>query len=311
MRILVAGASGFIGKNFILRSPEDAEIVGLYDTSEEGFMRFIKENNLSRVLPKKCDLRNKDEVKNLFGKISPDFDVCVFLVGNSDIRLSVENPFLDQSSNIFTLLHLIQEIHAKKFIFMSSGTVYLGHEGLVSPSTLPMPLVPYGISKLASELYIRFFQKETNHIDEYVILRFFGAYGPMEPARKIYTNLVKAFCVEDKNEFPIYGNGKNYIDAMHIEDTVDALWKIIASDKGNLTLDFSKGEPLTINELVYRVAKILKKENVRILHQGETKEFITFYASPRELETLFDFKPSIALEEGIVGFKDYLLKQTR
>lgn len=310
MRILVAGASGFIGKNFILFSPPETEIVGICYSSQKNFNKFLKDNSLINVHSYKCDLRNNEEVKKLFKKISPNFDVCLFLVGNSDIKLSIANPYLDIYANLFSLINLVKNTYVNKFIFMSTGTVYLGNIGKVSPDkSFANPLVPYGINKLASELYIKFFHKETSHIKEYVILRFFGAYGPMEPQRKIYTNLIKTFCLENKNEYTIYGDGQNCIDAMYIEDTIEGIWKIIKSNKANITIDFAKGEPLTINELILKVANILGKEKIKILHNGETKEPISFFASTKEMKTFFNFKPKTSLENGILKFKDFLGKQ--
>ena len=70
---------------------------------------------------------------------------------------------------------------------MSSGAVYDGLRGAVSPATPVSPRLPYAISKLASEQYLRFFAEHRGTVDSYVNVRFFGAYGPYEAARKITT----------------------------------------------------------------------------------------------------------------------------
>ena len=124
-------------------------------------------------------------------------------------------------------------------IFFSSGAVYDGLTGLVSPESKLNPKLPYAISKLASEQYIQFFAKK-GQIENYIILRFFGAFGPYEPERKIYTKLVRAFALEGKDEFVVRGDGKNLIDAMYVDDTIDGILKVMASSEKNKIVDFCR-----------------------------------------------------------------------
>ena len=55
------------------------------------------------------------------------------------------------------------------------------------------------------------------------MVRFFGAYGPYEASHKIYTRLVRAFALESRNTYTIYGDGANLIDAMYVDDAIDAV----------------------------------------------------------------------------------------
>lgn len=295
MKVLVAGGSGFIGKNFLLKTPHDLECLGTYNNSHD-FPEFLNRNGLTHVKAIKIDMRDSDCVSDVFKNTDNEFDVCLYIMGNSDIGLARREPLVDVDANIYSLLNLLQNIYVQKFIFMSSGAVYEGHKGLVHPGIPVFPKIPYSVNKLSSELFIRYFQENTDHIENYVNLRFFGAYGPMEPTRKIYTNLIKTFVLENKNTYKLMGNGKNFIDAMYIEDTVDALLKIAASDKGNITVDFCFGQPLTVNELVIEVGKIFE-QNVKLEHEGAAAEYTTFYASPQAMQTLFNFKPTINLKE--------------
>jgi len=307
MKVLVAGGSGFIGKNFLLSTPAAWECTGTYNTSGE-FPEFLIRNGLTHVQPIKVEMRNLDEVKAVFGKNGNEFDICLYVMGNSDIGLSRREPFTDLSYNVHSLINLLQNIKAGKFIFMSSGAVYEGYKSLVNPSCSVNPTIPYSVNKLVSERYIEYFRNNTDSIENFVCIRFFGAYGPMEPARKIYTNLINTFVIEGKNEFKIMGNGKNFIDAMYIDDAIEALMKIAAGDKGNMIIDLCAGHPLTINELIIEVGHIFDRE-IKLLHEGAAAEYTTFYASPNAMETLFDFRPAIRLPEGMRKFADYMRNQ--
>jgi nucleoside-diphosphate-sugar epimerase len=304
MKILLAGASGFIGKNFILKAQKDWQIWGIY-RSNPNFAQFAL--NFPKLSILQCNLKNLQEVKNKLTSLPDCFDIGVFVWGNSDTGLSCREPLEDLNDNVDSLINLLTCLRFRKFIFMSSGTVYLGHQGLTNSEVSCTPLTPYAITKLASELYVRFFAEKTNQIDKYVNIRFFGAYGPMEPTRKIFTKLIKRFCVEKKTDYLLIGDGTNFIDAMYVDDLIEALQKIILSEKANLTIDLCRGEPLTVRQLVLRIAKTLGIENLQLKHRGEPKEFISFYASPERAEKIFGFKARISLEEGITRLKDYLL----
>jgi len=307
MRVLVAGGSGFIGKNFLLKSNSDWKCFATYHSSLE-FPAFLLAHGLKHVEPVYVDMTSLADVSQMAHKIGSSFDVCLYAMGNSDIAKSCRDPSIDNMANVGALLNLLRTVTVKKFIFISSGAVYEGHGGAINPSLPVNPTIPYSVSKLASERYIAYFQKKGGHIDNYLCLRFFGAYGPMEPSRKIYTNLIKSFCVDERNEYTINGDGKNYIDAMYIEDAVEGIMRMVNSDKGNKILDYCFGSPLTINELVRASAHALGK-NILLLNEGAAAEYTTFYASPLEVEALFGFRPRISLSDGLREFKKYLVEE--
>ena len=303
MKILLAGASGFIGRNFILRAPRDWQITGIYRSNPDFHIFSGEFPNLSIL---KCNLSDPSESKYILSNLPDYFDIGLFLWGNSDIGSSCQWPLSDLNDNAASIINLVSNLRFGKFVFMSSGTVYMGQKGIVDDTIPLLPFAPYGISKLASELYLRFFAEKTDRIKQYVNIRFFGAYGPMEPARKIFTNLVRRFSIERKNDFILSGDGNNLIDAMYIEDAVEALKKIILSDRGNVTVDICKGEPMALRDLVLKAAAILNVKAPQIKCEGESKENITFYASTEKAAELFGFRAQVSLEEGLIKLRDYL-----
>ena len=104
-------------------------------------------------------------------------------------------------------------------------------------------MLPYAISKLASEQYVRFFAERRGQPSSYVNVRFFGAYGPYEPDRKITTRWLLALAAGQR-EFMLRGDGQNLIDFMYVNDAVDGLLKLVERPGERLTVDFASGSPV-------------------------------------------------------------------
>jgi UDP-glucose 4-epimerase len=301
--MIVTGASGFIGRNFLLRLPGDWEVTALYHRSQD-FLHFVTERKLANIAPMRCDLTREEDV-NAVAKSAGGADACVYLAANGDPAFSATDPLLDLRQNVVALVNFLRVLQVKRFVFFSSGAVYDGLSGLVSPDTMLSPRLPYAISKLASEQYVRFFAGQ-GRISEYVILRFFGAYGPYEPERKIYTRLIRAFALEAGNEFTVRGDGENLIDAMHVDDTVEGILKAVVGDGRNLVVDFATGSPMTVNELVRKAAAAFHREPIVIRHEGAVPEYIRFRVSREGMKRHFGFEPKVPLEEGLMRSAEFL-----
>ncbi len=304
MKIIVPGASGFVGRNFILQTPSDWDVYAIYNNSQD-FPAFIKDHELEHVRAISCDFTNEEQLNDLSKIIGSHCEACVYFLANGNPALSTQDPILDLSQNTLALLGFLKTFTINRFIYFSSGAVYDKLSGPVTPQSAVDPHLPYAISKLASEQYIKFFAaRET--IKEYIILRFFGCFGPYEPDRKIYTKLVKNFCIDQKNEFTVTGDGQNLIDAMYVDDTIAGIFKVLDSPHKNKVVDFCSARPLTIDNLVKLAASVFDRTNVNVVHQGAVPEYIDFQASPEEMQNLFDFKPQISLEEGFKKLAKHL-----
>jgi nucleoside-diphosphate-sugar epimerase len=305
MKIIIPGASGFIGRNLLLGLPNHWDIVALYNNSID-FLNFLSKYNLKNVNAEKINLLDIDDLNRLVKRHGNKFDGCVYLAANGDPAVSVHNPIIDIELNTFTLIKFLDLINIKRLVYFSSGAVYDRIIGKVSPKTNVDPTLPYAISKLASEHYIKFYNTIQKKIDEYVAIRFFGTYGPFEPNRKIFNRLIQNFAIEKNNSFRIKGDGNNLIDAMYIDDTIEGIRKVLDSKISNVTVDFASGDPITLNELVIRASRLFGHNSPEIFYEGIVPEYIKFSVDTGEFNYLFKFKPTISLEEGLMKFYKFL-----
>ena len=174
VRIILTGGAGFIGswvcEAYISEGHEVLVIDNLSTGSEDNIppeAEFIE-----------CDVRDCTGLEKAFRQFRPE--VVNHHAAQINVRDSVEDPSFDAEVNIggsLNVLRLCVGHKTEKFIFSSTGGALYGEpEKLPADELTPtLPLSPYGISKLATENYVRYHSK--NHGFGHVILRYANVYG--------------------------------------------------------------------------------------------------------------------------------------
>ena len=303
MKLLLTGASGFIGHNVLLRAPREWDVVAVYHRTP-GLEDFVKRHGLTNVRPVQCDLLNERDVQRLAGTIGAKPDAMLYLAANGDPAASAERPRWDLESNTVALVTCLEHCPADHVVYVSSGAVYDGLLGPVSPDTAVSPRLPYAISKLASEQYLRFFAERRESVSSYINVRFFGAYGPYEAARKITTRWLTAMA-DGQREFVVRGDGENLIDFMYVDDAVDGFLALVQARGTRATVDFASGAPLSVNHVVRTMARILGVD-VTIRNEGTVAEYIEFRSVDTAVRDLFGVKPARSFDDGLRELRAFL-----
>jgi UDP-glucose 4-epimerase len=306
MRVLVTGASGFIGRNVLLRAPRDWEIVAVSHRNE--LESFVAEQGLTHVRVIRCNLSDPADVQGLSARIGKRPDAMLYLAANGDPAFASEHPRRDLDSNTVTLVTCLEHCPADHVVFASSGAVYDGLVGDVSPASAVSPLLPYAISKLASEQYVRFFAERRGSVSSYVNVRFFGAYGPYEPERKITTRWLQGLA-NGQREFVIRGDGKNLIDFMYVDDAVDGFLTLVQAGGTRATVDFASGAPISIDDLVAEMASVLGV-SVHVRHEGRVPEYIEFRSIDRTMRERFGVRPGVSFADGLARLHAFLFSRS-
>jgi nucleoside-diphosphate-sugar epimerase len=296
MRAIITGASGFIGRNVLLRAPRGWEIFALYHRATD-LEAFIARHRLAHVRPIKCDLTNEVDVRAFAAAVGGRADAVLHLAANSDPTASAARPLWDLESNAVALIRFLEHCPVGHVVFASSGAVYDGLVGDVTPSTPVDPRLPYAISKLASEQYLRFFAERRHTVGSFVNVRFFGAYGPYESPRKVTTRWMRAV-MAGQREFTVRGSGENLIDFMYVDDAADAFLAMTTAAGYSGTVDLASHAPVSVNDVVQTMARVLGVE-VSVAHQGHTEEFIQFISVDRTMRERFGFEPMTSFEDGV------------
>jgi nucleoside-diphosphate-sugar epimerase len=278
-------------------------VLTLYHRSGD-FETFVAEHALPHVTPVRCNLLEAFDVRALARAVDGRAEAVLYLAANGDPTASVGGPSRDLESNTVALVNFLEQCRVDHLVYLSSGAVYDGLVGQVSPATAVSPRLPYAISKLASERYVQFFADRRRSVGSFINVRFFGAYGPYEPPRKITTRVLRAIASRER-EIVLRGDGQNLIDFMFVDDAIDGLLMLTRARGASQTVDLASGAPLTLNEVVDAITRALGVRTV-IRHEGETEEYIQFRSSDTAMRERFGFLPSISLDAGLKRLAAFL-----
>jgi nucleoside-diphosphate-sugar epimerase len=303
MRLIVTGASGFLGRNALVRAPRDWEIVATYCDADD-FEAFVDRERLTGVRPVRCDLTNPDDVQAL-RTAAGNVDAALYLAANGDPAASVRDPLRDLRMNTQAVLTFLEHCPVPHLVYLSSGAVYDGLSGTVTPASAIQPRLPYSIAKLAAEHYVQYYAHKRGAPGSFVNVRFFGAYGPYEPLRKITTRFLTAVRRGD-TRFAVRGDGRNLIDFMYVDDAIDGLFRLVANaGDTRLTIDFASGHPTPVAEVVRSMADAIASD-IAIDLDGITEEYIEFQSGDRTMADEFGFVPQIPFDQGFRKLAEFV-----
>jgi UDP-glucose 4-epimerase len=306
MRLLVTGASGFLGRNVLLQAPASWEIVAVYHEALD-FPAFVAREGWRHVQAVRCDLTNPSDVRALRAAAegAGAVDAALYLAANGDPAASARDPLRDLRLNTVALVTFLEHCPVPRLIYLSSGAVYDGLAGEVTPASHVAPHLPYAISKLGCEHYIRFYADRRGTPASYVNVRFFGAFGPYEPLRKITTRFLSALGRGDR-EFALRGDGRNLIDFMYVDDAVRGLLALIAHDRPvRATIDFASGRPISVNDVVAAMLR-LTGTDMQVRRDGATEEYIEFRSADRRMADDFGVTPQLSFDEGFERLRAFV-----
>lgn len=251
MKILVTGGAGFIGSHVADAYAGLGHRVTVVDDLSTG-----KKANLNpKVRFVRMDVQSP-ALRSLFKR--GRFDVVNHHAAQIDVRRSVADPALDARINVLGLINILErcrESKVKKVIFSASGGTYYGECTRPAKETdEACPLSPYGITKLASEYYIRAWR--ALHGLKYTVLRYGNVYGPRQDPHG-EAGVVAIFCNRILSGEPvwIFGDGRQQRDYVFVKDVARANVQALKRGTDDV-FNIGTGEARSVNDLYAALKKI-------------------------------------------------------
>lgn len=265
--LLVTGGAGFIGSNFIRYLFEKTDFTGrvinfdalTYAGNPES-LSDIKAKYGDRYVFVLGDIRSLDDVRRALKEY--DVDAICHFAAESHVDRSILSPgdFIDTNIvGTFNLLQAARELGEsfKRFHHVSTDEVFgsLGATGFFSEETPYNPHSPYSASKASSDHLVRAYH------DTYgfpvTISNCSNNYGPYQfPEKLIPLMILNAL---EGKPLPVYGEGLNVRDWLHVEDHCRAIWTIMTkAGIGNTYCIGGRNEMRNI-DVVKKICSILDK----------------------------------------------------
>ena len=311
-RVLVTGGAGFIGSELVRQLAARGMSVGVVDNLVNG-----KRGNLDDVLSKGVELITAD-VRDLKSMSSLLSDVgIVFHLACLGVRHSIHSPVENHEVNAtatLELLNLSRNKGVKRFVYVSSSEVYGTVNTVpVAESHSTMPCTVYGASKLAGEACTRAFWRTYEYPT--VVVRPFNAYGPRCHHEGDSGEVIPKFmlrCMAGKPML-IFGDGTQTRDFTFVSDTAAGILAAGLCDAAvGQTINLGTGKEIEISTLAKMVADVVGRPDAEISRsEPRPGDVVRLLADSSIAGQLLNFKPTVALCDGLVRLRDWYASQDK
>ena len=303
MRILVTGAAGFIGSNFVRR---------IFDKSLPGISTVIVLDKLTYAGTKsnlsfppgdvnfsfvKGDICNS----NLVGSLISDVDAVINFAAESHVDRSIASSKEFIYTNITGVQTLLDTIKASKrnvrFVQISTDEVYGSiASGSWTENSSLLPNSPYSASKAGGELLARAYH--ITHGIDVVITRCSNNYGTHHFPEKLIplfiTNLIEG------KKVPIYGTGKNVRDWLHVDDHCRGIYSVLTNGKSGEVYNIGGGRELTNNQITHLILEAMGVNESSIEYVEDRKGHDLRYSVDwTKINRELGYEPQVKFEDGL------------
>jgi dTDP-glucose 4,6-dehydratase len=277
---LITGGAGFIGSaviRFLIEEP-DHQVLNLDKLTYAGNLESLAAvSSNPRYQFVQGDVCDRALVSKLFADFKPD--VVMHLAAESHVDRSIDGPAEFIQTNIVgtsVMLECAREYwkglpagNTFRFHHISTDEVYgsLDDTGLFTEETAYDPSSPYSASKASSDHLVRAWHRTYGL--PVLITNCSNNYGPYQfPEKLIPLMILNAL---EGKPLPVYGNGQQIRDWLHVEDHARALYKVVTEGRIGETYNVGGHNEKTNLEVVYRLCEILDE---LVPQSGSPRDFV-------------------------------------
>ncbi len=301
MKILVTGGAGFIGSNFV-RRVIDGTLAGISSVTVLDKLTYAGTlTNLFSIPAESFEFIHGDICdEKLVRGLAAKHDAIVNFAAESHVDRSITGARDFVLTNVLgtqILLEAARKESVGTFIQVSTDEVYGSiAQGSSVESDPVLPNSPYAATKASADLIARSYFK--TFAQDVRITRCSNNYGPHQFPEKIVpffiTNLI------DGRKVPIYGDGSNVRDWLHVDDHCRGIHSVLTRGKAGEIYNIGGGTELTNMELTHKIIGLMGRSESsisfvadRLGHDGRYSVEIS------KISSELGYQPSVAFEAGI------------
>ena len=300
MRYFVTGGAGFIGSNYVrhlLNQVEGVTGVTIYDkftyaANAKNYQEFTSDPRLTVIKGDICDIAYLENSM-------VDHNFVVHFAAQSHVDRSINDASAFVHSNVlgtFNVLEASRKLQVKTVIHVSTDEVYGSlSEGSADENHALAPNSPYAASKAASDLLARSYF--ITHRLDVRTTRCCNNYGKNQFPEKVIPVFINKLYVGEK--VPIYGDGKNIREWIHVSDHVRGIQTVLEKGNPGEIYNIGTGYYLSNNDLASEIITLMELD-------GNMKSYVTdrqghdfrYSLNSRKIETL-GFERLINFKDGL------------
>lgn len=303
LRLLVAGGAGFIGSNFIryiLDARGDWQVVNVDKLTYAGNLANLQDvEGNDRYRFHRADICDAKAVEPIVKDEAPD--AIVNFAAETHVDRSIDDPALFLRTNILgtqVLLEAARKQGVARFVQISTDEVYgsLGPSGQFSEDSPLRPNSPYAASKTSADMLVRAYFK-TYGLPA-IVTRCSNNYGPYQFPEKIIPFFVTL--LKENKPVPIYGDGMNVRDWIHVDDHSRAVEVVLLSGVPGEVYNVGGGNERTNIEITkLLLAAVGKPESLLTFVPDRPGHDRRYAIDDRKIRGELDVAPQVPFEEGI------------
>ncbi len=303
MHILVTGAAGFIGSNFV-RMIARSELKGVSGVKVLDKLTYagVRSNldsasGISRYEFVQGDICDTKVVTELIEEV----DAIINFAAESHVDRSISGAGNFIQTNIVGVQVLLDAIESSgkkiRFLQVSTDEVYGSIESGSWTEGWPLqPNSPYSASKASGELLARSYNK--THGMDVVITRSSNNYGTHHFPEKLIplfiTNLIEG------KKVPVYGTGENIRDWLHVDDHCRGIYSVLMNGRSGEVYNIGGGRELTNNEITSLILEVMGADESSIEHVEDRKGHDLRYSVDwTKINRELGYEPQVKFEVGL------------
>jgi dTDP-glucose 4,6-dehydratase len=303
MRLLVTGAAGFIGSNFV-RMIATGDLHGISGVIVLDKLTYagVRANldaavDISSYSFVEGDICNSNLVTGLLGEV----DAVINFAAESHVDRSISGAADFVQTNIVGVQVLLDAIKASgrkiRFLQISTDEVYGSIESGSWTEDWPLqPNSPYSASKAGGELLARSYNR--THGMDVVITRCSNNYGTHHFPEKLIplfiTNLIEG------KKVPVYGTGENVRDWLHVDDHCRGIYSVLINGRSGEIYNIGGGRELTNNEITSLILEAMGADESSIEYVEDRKGHDLRYSVDwTKINRELGYEPQVKFEDGL------------
>lgn len=308
MKVLVTGVAGFIGSHVAEALLARGDTVVGVDCFLDYYPRPVKERNLAG--PRSHDAFSFTEADLATADLAPLVDGCdavIHLAAQAGVRASWGQDFrIYVDSNIHATQRLLEACtrpNPPRFVYSSSSSIYGDAPDLPTvETTLPRPISPYGVSKLAAEHLCRLYTQASGIPT--ISLRYFTVYGPRQRPDMAFHRFLRAQ-LEGK-ELQLFDDGEQTRDFTFVADAVAANVLSIENGVPGSAYNIGGGSRVSVNDVLKIIGELTGREPAVKRHAKQKGDVRDTHAAAQAAREELKWTPKTGLREGLAAELEWL-----